>query len=182
MCFRKDSGEIDFLEGETQLDNKDFKNTLKLTWLAETSLAPLTPVTCIHYDNIMTKAKLDENDKFEDFVNYHSKHAYDIVGEPEMAQLKQGDIIQILRKGYYVCDSPYDAASKKPCCLLNIPDGATKEKPTSLKATDTAAKAADDHSKSSATSGADVDQLVTKIVQQGDKVRELKANKSTPKV
>ena len=70
---RKSSGEIDFIEGETKLDNKDFKNTLKLTWLAETSLAPLTSVTCVHYDNIMTKAKLDENDKFEDFVNFHSQ-------------------------------------------------------------------------------------------------------------
>lgn len=44
-----------------------------MTWLAETSLAPLTPVTCVHFENIMTKAKLDDGDKFEDFVNYHSK-------------------------------------------------------------------------------------------------------------
>ena len=70
---RKDNGDIDHIEGETQLDNKDFKNTLKVTWVAETSQAPLTPVNCIHFDNIMTKAKLDEGDKFEDFVNYHSK-------------------------------------------------------------------------------------------------------------
>lgn len=61
------------MEGETQLDNKDFKNTLKLTWLAETSLAPLTTVTCAHFDNVMTKAKLDEGDTFENFVNYASK-------------------------------------------------------------------------------------------------------------
>jgi bifunctional glutamyl/prolyl-tRNA synthetase len=71
--FRKDSNEIELIEGETQLDNKDFKNTLKLTWLAETSQAPLIPVTCIHYDNIMTKVKLDEGDTFENFVNYASK-------------------------------------------------------------------------------------------------------------
>jgi len=55
------------------LNNKDFKNTLKLTWLAQTNLAPLTPVTCVHYDNIMTKEKLDEGDTFENFVNYASK-------------------------------------------------------------------------------------------------------------
>ena len=73
LNFRKDSGEIELIEGETQLDNKDFKTTLKLTWLAETSLAPLTPVTCVHYDNIMTKPKLDEGDTFENFVNYASK-------------------------------------------------------------------------------------------------------------
>jgi len=178
---KNNSGEIEFMEGETQLDNKDYKNTLKLTWLAETSQAPLTPVTCVHYDNIMTKVKLDEGDKFENFVNYASKTEYDIIGEPDLAQLKQGDIIQILRKGYYICDTPYDAATQQSCRLLNIPDGGTKEKPTSLKATDTAAKAAGDTSKSSVTSGPEVDQLIEQIVQQGEKVRELKTNKSTPK-
>ena len=61
------------MEGETKLDDKDFKNTLKLTWLAETSRAPLISVTCMHYDNIITKPKLDEGDKFEDHVNYTSK-------------------------------------------------------------------------------------------------------------
>jgi bifunctional glutamyl/prolyl-tRNA synthetase len=105
-----------------------------------------------------------------------------------MAQLKKGDTIQILRKGYYICDSPYDAANKQPCRLLNIPDGGTKEKPTSLKATDTTAttaKAAGDKSKSSATTvvaSPEIDRLTEQIVQQGEKVRELKANKSTSKV
>ncbi|CAF0910545.1 unnamed protein product [Adineta steineri] len=184
---KKDSGEIELIEGETQLDNKDFKNTLKITWLAETSQAPLTPVNCIHFENIMTKAKLDEGDTFENFVNYASKTQYDIVGEPDMAHLKKGDIIQILRKGYYICDSPYDAATKQPCCLFNIPDGGTKEKPTSLKSTDTAATAAaanasNDKSKSAAVvSSPEADKLVEQITLQGDKVRDLKANKSTPK-
>lgn len=118
-------------------------------------------------------------------VYFCLQNEYDIVGEPDMAQLKKGDTIQILRKGYYICDSPYDAANKKPCRLFNIPDGATKEKPTSLRATDTATKAAGDQVKSTTTTGAsgpDVDQLVAKIVQQGEQVREIKANKSAPKV
>ena len=108
-----------------------------------------------------------------------------MIGEPDMAQLKKGDTIQILRKGYYICDQPYDAANHQPIVLLNIPDGGTKEKPTSLKATDTTVKAAGDQAKASATtaaSGPEVDQLVSKINQQGDRVRDLKANKGTPKV
>ena len=103
-----------------------------------------------------------------------------------MAQLKKGDIIQILRKGYYVCDVPYDAATQQLCRLLNIPDGGTKEKPTSLKSTNTVgAQATNNKSKSStitAISGLEVDQLKEKIVVQGEKVRELKANKSVSKV
>jgi bifunctional glutamyl/prolyl-tRNA synthetase len=175
---------------------------LKLTWLAETSQASFTPITCVHYDNIMTKVKLDEGDKFENFVNYASKvdliiqkenlyeleipffqTEYDLIGEPDMAQLKKGDVIQILRKGYYVCDAPYDAATRQPCVLFNIPDGTKTEKPTALKTANTAA--AGDTSNASGTvvaSGAEVDQLVEQIVQQGETVRELKANKSTPKV
>ena len=160
---------------------------MKLTWLAETSLAPLTPVTCVHFENIMTKAKLDENDKFEDFVNHNSRTDYDLVGEPDMSLIKKGDIIQILRKGYYICDSPYDAATKKPCLLFNIPDGGTKEKPTSLKATDTGAKSANEHEQAKASgsvviSGPEVGQLAAQIMTQGDVVRDLKANKSASKV
>lgn len=97
-----------------------------------------------------------------------------------MAQLKKGDVIQILRKGYYVCDVPFDAQTKQPCRLLNIPDGTTKEKPTALKTTNTATAAAP--SATTAASGPDVDQLVQKITQQGDVVRQIKSNKSAPKV
>ena len=100
-----------------------------------------------------------------------------------MAQLKKGDVIQILRKGYYVCDVPYDVKTKQPCRLLNIPDGTTKEKPTALKATNaTAAAATTTASTSAVASGPEADQLVQKITQQGEVVRQIKANKSAPKV
>jgi hypothetical protein len=102
-----------------------------------------------------------------------------------MAQLKQGDIIQILRKGYYICDVPYDAKTQQPCRLLNIPDGAAKEKPTGLKSTTTttttAAASGDASATTTIASSPEVDQLVEQITQQGEQVRQLKANKS-PKV
>lgn len=100
-----------------------------------------------------------------------------------MANLKKGDIIQILRKGYYICDSPYDAANQKPIVLLNIPDGTKKDNPTGLKTTTTASSGATaSGATAAAPSGPEVDQLNEQIAQQGEKVRELKANKSTPKV
>ena len=102
------------------------------------------------------------------------------MGEPDLAQLKKGDIIQILRKGYYICDIPFDAATKQPCRLLNIPDGTTKEKPTALKTTTTSTTNA--AAAASTTAGPEVDQLVQQITQQGDLVRQLKGNKSAPKV
>lgn len=91
--------------------------------------------------------------------------------------MKKGDIIQILRKGYYICDSPFNAASNEPCRLLNIPDGAVTAKPTALKTTNnatpnTAATA------TAAASGPEVDQLVEQITKQGEVVRQLKTDKA----
>ena len=54
-----------------------------------------------------------------------------MLGDPELALIKKGDIIQIQRKGFYICDEPYRAPSihsgvVSPCVLFSIPDGHTK--------------------------------------------------------
>ena len=48
-----------------------------------------------------------------------------------LRQVKKGDIIQLQRRGYYICDSAYAPPSpntcvESPCILTNIPDGHTK--------------------------------------------------------
>ena len=48
-----------------------------------------------------------------------------------LRQVKKGDIIQLQRRGYYICDSAYAPPSphtcvESPCILINIPDGHTK--------------------------------------------------------
>lgn len=57
-----------------------------------------------------------------------------MLGDPELASLKKGDIIQLQRKGYFKVDVAYKPASEitgkaQPCILFNIPDGHNKEKP-----------------------------------------------------
>ena len=54
-----------------------------------------------------------------------------MLGDPELTSLKKGDIIQLQRKGFYICDEPYCASSPNscvtsPCILFAIPDGHTK--------------------------------------------------------
>ena len=44
-----------------------------MTWLAEVDAAPVVPLVCVHYDNLITKAVLDKNEDFKDFVNKASK-------------------------------------------------------------------------------------------------------------
>jgi bifunctional glutamyl/prolyl-tRNA synthetase len=59
-----------------------------------------------------------------------------MIGDPELAKLKKGDMIQLQRRGYYICDSPYEPTSHhsgrpSPCILFLIPDGHSKDMPTS---------------------------------------------------
>ena len=54
-----------------------------------------------------------------------------MLGDPMLRQVKKGDIIQLQRRGYYICDSAYAPPSphtcvESPCILINIPDGHTK--------------------------------------------------------
>ena len=61
------------LEGELRLDDADYKNTQKLTWLAETSHAPFTPTVCVHFDHLISKGIIKPDEDFKDFVNKESK-------------------------------------------------------------------------------------------------------------
>lgn len=48
------------------------------------------------------------------------------MGDINMAALKKGDILQLERKGYFICDVPYGGRADKPVVLFSIPDGRTK--------------------------------------------------------
>ena len=54
-----------------------------------------------------------------------------MLGDPLLRDLKKGDIIQLQRKGFFICDQPYSPPSphssrESPCVLFAIPDGHTK--------------------------------------------------------
>ena len=36
-----------------------------------------------------------------------------LIGENELAKLKKGEIIQLQRRGYYICDSAYESPRYK---------------------------------------------------------------------
>ena len=70
--YRK-NGAVDSVEAEPMLDDKDYKKTQKITWLAETSQAEFTPATCVHFDNLITKGVIGKDEDFKDFINTDSK-------------------------------------------------------------------------------------------------------------
>ena len=72
-CRDASSGVINGLEAKLALSDTDYKNTPKVTWLAETDHAPFTPTVCVIFDHLISKGVLKPEDNFKDFVNYNSK-------------------------------------------------------------------------------------------------------------
>ena len=53
-------------------ENTDFRNTLKLTWLADVPNVVLTPAVCVQFDHIISKGVLKPEEDFKNFINYDS--------------------------------------------------------------------------------------------------------------
>ncbi|KRX12921.1 Bifunctional glutamate/proline--tRNA ligase, partial [Trichinella nelsoni] len=141
------SGKVTSAELQLCLENTNFKNTLKLTWLCEEDKREkhLIPIIASHFDNVISKAILGKDEDFKKFICRDSRHDFEMVGEWAMCQINKGDIVQLQRKGFYICDQPYSASSPytglpSPLILFNIPDGHVKDLPTGVMATKPASK------------------------------------------
>ncbi|MGH0142271.1 UNVERIFIED_CONTAM: hypothetical protein FKN15_075915 [Acipenser sinensis] len=193
---RDASGRIVSLDGQLNLENRDYKKTTKITWLTETPRAPLVPTVCVVYDHLITKPVLGKEDNFKDYINKNSKAEERMLGDPCLKDLKRGDIIQLQRRGFYICDQPYEPISpnsckESPCVLLFIPDGHTKEMPTAGSKEKSKAEASKKGVKVHAQSPShpapstlppagqeDPAALLSRITAQGEAVRDLKAKKA----
>ncbi|XP_018427727.1 PREDICTED: bifunctional glutamate/proline--tRNA ligase isoform X4 [Nanorana parkeri] len=191
---RDSSGKIQSLDAKLNLDNKDYKKTTKITWLADTVKAPLIPTTCVNYDHLITKPVLGKEEDFKQYINRSSKQEEVMLGDHCLKNLKKGDIIQLQRRGFYICDEPYEPISPHsckdaPCVLIYIPDGHTKEMPTSgskekakvatvKKEVKAAVKDAPVLAPQPAAAAGSPLELYNKVTAQGDLVRDLKAKKA----
>lgn len=132
---RNDSGLVGSIEASLNLDNKDFKKTPKICWLSKESCIE---AQLIYYDHLITKSVLGKDEDFKEFVNKDSKHVIEVLTDADISALKEREIIQYQRKGYFICDQPY-SENVKTIVLNYIPDGTTKQ-PT-MSATDTVKQA-----------------------------------------
>ncbi|XP_021340016.1 bifunctional glutamate/proline--tRNA ligase-like, partial [Mizuhopecten yessoensis] len=196
--INRTNGKITSLDANLDLENTDYKKTQKITWLASTDKAPFTPAICVHYDHIISKAILGKDEDFKAYANTDSKKEQVMYGDPCLASLKKGDTIQLQRRGYFICDQPYQPTSPytgkcSPCVLLNIPDGHQKEMPTAgskhkqeasakekaqSKKGKSAEKSPQDEKAPSVPGGSSAADLDTKICAQGEQVRKLKTEKA----
>ncbi|XP_050172395.1 bifunctional glutamate/proline--tRNA ligase isoform X3 [Myiozetetes cayanensis] len=196
---RNSSGKIESINAKLNLDNKDFKKTTKITWLAETPRAPLIPTVCVNYEHLITKPVLGKDEDFKQYINRNSKQEELMLGDPCLRDLKKGDIIQLQRRGFFICDQPYEPVSPysckdAPCILIYIPDGHTKEMPTSGSKEKAKAETAKKEASSAvkeksaplvghtSTPTCNVSEghltIYNRVSAQGDIVRDLKAKKA----
>nr|CDS31147.1 glutamyl tRNA synthetase cytoplasmic [Hymenolepis microstoma] len=139
----KKGDRIESVDAELNLEDTDYKKTHKVTWLAdpttvkhaEKDLSQLTPLSCLTYGPLISKPIIGKEEKFEEFVNRESVSMENYLGDPQLRNLKKGDIIQLQRKGFFICDQPFttthpSTGKEAPCVLIYIPDGTTKTRPT----------------------------------------------------
>uniref|UniRef100_A0A3Q2NNV5 Bifunctional glutamate/proline--tRNA ligase n=1 Tax=Fundulus heteroclitus TaxID=8078 RepID=A0A3Q2NNV5_FUNHE len=152
-------GKVVSMEARLNLDNKDYKKTTKITWLAETDRAPLLPTICINYHPLITKAVITKDDDFKEYINKNSK-----VGV-------------VLCVGIQVRERTPNSCKESPCVLFYIPDGHTKEMPTA-GSKDKSKNQASTSAPAPAPAPASAAELFSSIVAQGEAVRNLKAAKA----
>jgi len=70
-------GPVTGVDAHLHLEGDFRKTKLKLTWLADSTELPLLELNHLGY--LITKRKLEEEDKFEDYVNHESVSLYKIV-------------------------------------------------------------------------------------------------------
>jgi len=110
------------LELELHLQG-DFKTTKqKFTWLS-TKGQELIPVELVDFDYLITKDIIEKDDDVDDCLNPHTEFRSEALADENVAELKENDIIQFERKGYFRVDRPFQHGH--PAVLFNIPTGKT---------------------------------------------------------
>ncbi|RZC42964.1 tRNA-synt 1c domain containing protein, partial [Asbolus verrucosus] len=132
--INRENGKITSVDVDPNLENKDYKKTLKLTWLAVTDKGKFTPTWCVYFDHLINKALLGKDEDFKQFIGHETRKEVQMIGDPELKNLKKGDIIQLQRRGFFRVDVAYEPLSlytckEQPVILFYIPDGHTKENP-----------------------------------------------------
>ncbi|XBJ19890.1 glutamate--tRNA ligase, cytoplasmic-like [Triticum dicoccoides] len=125
--IKTDNGTITQLVGELHLEGSVKMTKLKLTWLSD--IEDLVSLSLVDFDYLINKKKLEEDEDFLDNLNPCTRREALALGDPNMRNVKKGEVIQLERKGYYRCDVPF-VRSSKPIVLFAIPDG--RQKSTSI--------------------------------------------------
>jgi glutamyl-tRNA synthetase len=105
--------------GRLNLEGSVKSTKYKLNWLPV--IDELGTVTVRELGFLFSKPTFGDEEDPLDFINRQSLTDHEAFAEPAMAGLKKGDMLQLVRGAYYICDSV------KPTVLIEIPDGKAKK-------------------------------------------------------
>lgn len=71
--INKTNGKITSVDAQLNLDNKDFKKTVKLTWLADLPESEYPPTYCVYFDHIINKAVLGKEEDFKTYIGHQTR-------------------------------------------------------------------------------------------------------------
>lgn len=77
----------------------------KISWLTNDEVTTLAPVKTTYYEYIITKPSVLKTEKVDDFLNTDSKKTSNLYLSYNQSVLKTGQIIQLVRFGFYIVDS-----------------------------------------------------------------------------
>ncbi|PGH10166.1 glutamate-tRNA ligase [Helicocarpus griseus UAMH5409] len=121
QIFLNEAKQVDRIELDLNLAGDVKKTSKKVTWLSQDQ--NLVPLDVVDFDYIITKDKLEKDDEdITPFINWKSEFHSHAWGDPNVAELREDDIIQLERKGYYRVDRPFNGQS---IVLFSIPTGKT---------------------------------------------------------
>lgn len=109
------------VEFELHLEG-DVKKTKKLSWLAAVD-TNMIPVDLVAFDHLITKDKLEKDDRLEDFLEPITEFRIQAFADCNVTKLPRGAIIQFERKGYYRLDVGYNSEGASRMVFFDIPSG-----------------------------------------------------------
>jgi len=118
---RDEEGNITKIEGELHLEGSVKDTKKKLTWVDANS--PTVPVVMKEYDTLINVAKIPPEGKFDDYVNDPVEFRTSLLGDHNLKNLKEGESIQLERRGYFRCDRAFNGTDVE---LVLIPDGKSR--------------------------------------------------------
>lgn len=117
-----DQKTITELDLELHLQGDVKKTAKKVTWLSEDQ--ELIPLTMYEFDYLITKDKMEEEDSLESCLNPVTEIKTEALADCNVAGLKENDIVQFDRKGFYRIDKPFQHGQS--VVAFQIPTGKNK--------------------------------------------------------
>lgn len=118
----RDGDMITNLELNLHLEGDFRKTEKKITWLAvEEGDNKLIGTELWAFDYLLSKDTLSKKDKLEDYLIRDSAFLTEAICDGSLAQMEEGDIIQLERKGYFRIDKTAEMSPSGRAVLFKIP-------------------------------------------------------------